>query len=211
LSTTRDAESDRVAPAQPPPTLVFIVGPPAVGKMTVGHELSRRTGLKLFHNHHAIDLALRFFPFGTPPFHRLVGDFRRRIFEEVAASDLPGLIFTYVWAFDHASDAAAVEEYASHFRARDGRVVFVELETTQEERLRRNETAFRLAEKPFKRDLLASREQLLDLDAKYQLNSKGVFDERPDYLRIDNTSLAADEVAARIIARFGLAVIPQDG
>jgi hypothetical protein len=31
------------------PILVFIVGPPAVGKMTVGHELSRRTGLKLFH------------------------------------------------------------------------------------------------------------------------------------------------------------------
>lgn len=44
-----------------PPTLVFIVGPPAVGKMTVGHELARRTGLKLFHNHHTIDLALRFF------------------------------------------------------------------------------------------------------------------------------------------------------
>lgn len=56
-------------------TLVFIVGPPAVGKMTVGHELAKRTGLKLFHNHHTIDLALRFFPFGTPPFQRLVGEF----------------------------------------------------------------------------------------------------------------------------------------
>ena len=69
--------------------LVFIVGPPAVGKMTVGHDLAMRTGLKRFHNHHTIDLALRFFPFGTPPFHRLVGEFRRRIFEEVAGSTTP--------------------------------------------------------------------------------------------------------------------------
>ena len=101
------------------PVLVFIVGPPAVGKMTVGHELAGRTGLKLFHNHHSIDLALRFFPFGTPPFHRLVGEFRRRIFEEVAASDLSGLIFTYVWAFDHASDdelQGACSSVSSHTR-----------------------------------------------------------------------------------------------
>jgi hypothetical protein len=187
------------------PTLLFIVGPPAVGKMTVGHEIAQRTGFKLFHNHHSIDLALRFFAYGSPPFHRLVGEFRRRIFEEVAASDLPGLIFTYVWAFDHPSDAASVEEYAAPFRARGGRVLFVELEATQEERLRRNESEFRLAEKPFKRDLVASRQQLLDIDAKYQLNSQGVFDHRPDYVRIDNTNVAPAEVADRVIAKFGLA------
>jgi hypothetical protein len=45
----------------------------------------------------------------------------------------------------------------------------------------------------------------------YQLNSKGVFDDRPDYLRIDNTNLSAAEVAERVIARFGLAVIAQEG
>lgn len=127
-----------------------------------------------------------------------------RILEEVAASDLPGLSFTYVWAFDDRRDAAAVEEYASPFRKRDGRVVFVELEASQAERLRRNETEFRLAEKPFKRDLEASRRQLLELDAKYQLNSNGAFDERPDYFRVDNTALSATEVAGRVIARFGL-------
>jgi hypothetical protein len=187
-----------------PPTLVFIVGPPAVGKMTVGHELAQRTGFKLFHNHHTIDLALRFFPFGTPPFHRLVGEFRRRILEEVAASDLPGLIFTYVWAFDDPRDETAVEEWAAIFRARGGRVVFIELEAGQAERLRRNETEFRLAEKPFKRDVEQSRRQLLELDAKYQLSSGGKFDERPDYFRVDNTTLTAEEVAKRVIERFEL-------
>ncbi len=173
--------------------------------MTVGHELAARTGLRLFHNHHAIDLVLRFFPFGTPPFHRLVGEFRRRIFEEVATSDLPGMIFTYVWAFNLDSDARTVEEYASIFRARGGRVVIVELEATQEERLRRSATEFRLAEKPFMRDVEQSRQRLLDLDANYQLNSRGAHDGRDDYLRIDNTTLSPADVAERIIDRFGLA------
>jgi hypothetical protein len=187
-----------------PPVLVFIVGPPAVGKMTVGHELALRTGLRLFHNHHTIDLALRFFPYGSPAFRRLVGEFRRRIFQEVAGSDLAGLIFTYVWAFDHESDAAFVEECAALFRERGGEVFFVELEATLEERLRRNETAFRLAEKPFKRDLEQSRRRLLENDAQYELNSKGRFDGRADYLRIENTRLSAIEVAEQIAKRFPL-------
>jgi len=186
------------------PTLVFIIGPPAVGKMTVGHELARRTGLRLFHNHQTIDLILPFFPFGSPPFGRLVGEFRRRILEEVASSDLPGIIFTYVWAFGLASDDAVVEEYTEIFRSRGGRVLYVELETTQEERLRRNETEFRLAAKPFKRDLGASRRQLLELDEKYQLNSRGLLVGRPDYLHVENTHRSAEEVAERIIQRFEL-------
>ncbi|MGI8549568.1 MAG: AAA family ATPase [Dehalococcoidia bacterium] len=136
------AETERRAP-----TLVIIVGPPAVGKMTVGTELARRTGLRLFHNHQTIDLVLHFFPFGSPPFSRLVDEFRRRIFEEVAASALAGLIFTFVWAFDNPGDAALVEAYASIFRTRGGQVLFVELEATLAERLHRNETEFRLSEK----------------------------------------------------------------
>ena len=173
--------------------------------MAVGHELALRTGLRLFHNHHTIDLALRFFEFGTPPFERLVGEFRRRIFEEVAASDLPGLIFTFVWAFDHDTDAANVEKWSAIFRARGGRVVYVELECELDERLRRNETEFRLAEKPFKRDVAQSKQLLLELDSKYQMNSKGKFDGRSDYLRLDNTQLPAAAVAEKIVATFSLA------
>jgi hypothetical protein len=189
------------------PILIFIVGPPAVGKMAVGLELARRTGLRLFHNHHTIDLALRFFDFGTPPFQRLVGEFRRRILEEVAQSELPGLIFTYVWAFDDPRDAATVADYAAIFESRGGRVYYVELETTQEERLRRNATELRLAEKPFKRDLEKSRARLLDLDARYQLNSRDRFAGRADYLHVDNTELSPAQVADRVVQAFTLPTI----
>lgn len=197
-----------MAESASPPTLLFLIGPPAVGKMTVGHELARRTGLRLFHNHHTIELVLEFFPYGSPAFNRLVGEFRRRIFEEVAASDLPGLVFTYVWAFDQASDTAWVEDIAAIFTARGSRVLYVELQATQEERLRRNETEFRLAHKASKRDLAASRRRLLEADSVYELSSGDRFAGRDDYLLIDNTRLSPADVAERIIAHFALPATP---
>lgn len=42
-------------------TLVIILGPHAVGKMTVGQELAKITGLRLFHNHMSIELARKLF------------------------------------------------------------------------------------------------------------------------------------------------------
>ncbi len=81
------------------------------------------------------------------------------------------------------------------FRRRGGRVLFLELEASQEVRLRRNGGASRLAEKPSKRDLAFSRRSLLELDEQYQLGSAGRFDDRPDYLRLDNTHLDPTEVA----------------
>jgi hypothetical protein len=193
------------------PTLLIITGPPAVGKMAVGHEIATRTGLRLFHNHMAIEPALRFFEFGTPPFHRLVEGFRSSVFEEVAASDLPGLIFTYVWAFDHPEDHEAVRRYAAPFTSRGGGVRYVELAATLEERLRRNEGEFRLAEKPSKRDREASKQGLLALDTKYRMNTDGEFDGRPDYLRLDNTHLPPAAAAEQIISHFSLAVHRKSG
>ena len=187
-----------------PPVLLFVVGPPAVGKMSVGQAITERTGLRLFHNHIAIELALRYFDHGTPAFCRIDAAIRRLVLEEVAASDLPGLVFTYVWAFNLPEDQAVVEEYAKPFRERGARVLFVELEATQDERLKRTAGASRLAEKPSRRDLAASRRDLLDDDARYQLNSGGKFDGRPDYLRINNTLLTPGEVAERVIEHFAL-------
>ena len=191
-----------------PPLLLFVVGPPAVGKMSVGQAIAERTGLRLFHNHIAIELALRYFDFGTAAFHRIDGAIRRLVIEEVAASDLPGLVFTYVWAFNLPEDQAVVEEYAKPFRERGARVLFVELEAPQAERLKRIAGVSRLAEKPSRRDLDAVRRDLLDDDARYQLNSGRKFDERPDYLRINNTLLTPGEVAERVIGHFALPRFP---
>lgn len=185
-------------------SIVVILGPPAVGKMTVGLELERRTGLPLFHNHVSADLALRYCDFGTPAFSRLVGAIRKSVFEEVAASALPGLIFTFVWALDDPRDRAHVDELTAVFSSRGAEVCFVEREATQAERLLRNASPLRLTEKAAKRDLVRSRQHLLDADQQYQLSSHGDFFYPASHCRIDNTALSPDVVAERIIERFKL-------
>ncbi len=182
---------------------VVIFGPPAVGKMSVGQELARLTGLKLFHNHMTIELLLNFFEFDHPRFRTLLSDFRRRVFEEVAASELPGLIFTFVWALDLESDKKFIDSSCTIFRENGADVYFVELEAELSERLKRNEAPSRLTEKPSKRDVKTSRELLLEHDEKYRFNSSGDFFYPDNYLKIDNTHLSAHDAAKKIVATFG--------
>ena len=41
--------------------LLFLIGNGAVGKMTVGQELMKLTGLRLFHNHMTIEPVIEIF------------------------------------------------------------------------------------------------------------------------------------------------------
>jgi len=181
---------------------IVIFGPPAVGKMSVGYELAKLTGLKLFHNHLTIDLVLNFFEFGDPRFHQLVTEFRTRVFEEVAASDLPGLIFTYAWALDLESDKAFIDRSCEIFRQRGAEIYFVELEAELNERLKRNESEFRLSQKAPKRNLEKSKQLLLADEENHRMNSDGDFFYSENYLKLKNTNLPAAEAASIIAAKF---------
>ncbi|MBT8397934.1 MAG: AAA family ATPase [Gemmatimonadetes bacterium] len=184
-------------------TLVMIIGPPAVGKTTVGAELSGITGFPLFHAHLSIEAVLPVFDFGTAPFRRLVTNFRKEMLSEVVISDLPGLIYTYVWAFGHAGELEYVQDLASIFEASGGRVVFAELKADLAVRLERNEGEDRLAAKASKRDVESSRKRLLEHEEDYRFNSDGDFP-FPDHLLIDNTRVDPRTVAQRIADHFSL-------
>jgi len=182
--------------------LVVVFGPPAVGKMTVGYALAKLTGMKVFHNHMTIDLILEFFPYGSKRFSTLVSEFRQRIFEEVAASDLPGLIFTYVWALDQPSDKEQIDSYCEIFRRHGANIYFVELEADLNERLERNKSEFRLAKKTSKRDTARSEKNLLQTEKQYRMNSNGDFFYQENYVKINITNLAPEETAKRIVDAF---------
>ena len=49
-----------------------------------------------------------------------------------------------------------------------------------------------------------SEENLRRMEQKYSLNSEGSPLTEMEHLRVDNTELSADEVAAQIIEHFGL-------
>ena len=64
--------------------VVFLFGSAAVGKMTVGQELMKLTGLRLFHNHMTIEPVLEIFgSFESKTIQRL----RQVIFEDFAETD----------------------------------------------------------------------------------------------------------------------------
>jgi len=181
--------------------LIFILGDMAVGKMTVGQELAKRTGLRLFHNHMSIEFIIDVFgSYNGNAIRRI----REVIFEEFAAGDAPGMIFTYVWAFDQQHDW----DYAAHvkelFEAHGAEVCFVELIAPQEVRLARNVTENRLAHKPSKRDIAVSNARLIKGDEQHRLVSQPGEFPYENYLRIENADISAADAADMIIERFGL-------
>lgn len=181
--------------------LVFLIGSNAVGKMTVGQELMKLTGLRLFHNHMTIEPVLEVFGYYNG---KVVERLREAIFEEYAKCENEGLIFTYMWAFDQQADWDYVEHVTGIFKAQGAEVYYVELVASQEERLRRNETENRLKNKKSKQDLEFSRQSLLHADEKYRLESYEGEIPYENYIKIDNTNLEPVEAAKRIQERFSL-------
>lgn len=185
--------------------LVMIIGPQAVGKMTVGQELEKITGLKLFHNHMTIELVSPFFNYSSEVGKRLVHSFRMQIFEEVAKSDLEGLIFTWIWAFDKGkSEEDYYNKIKDIFVKQGGEIFLVELEADLEERIKRNESENRLNNKPTKRNVEWSKKQLVKDSEKHRLNSLPGEIKEKNYLRINNTDLSAEKVAKIIKEKFDL-------
>ena len=81
--------------------LLLLFGNSAVGKMTVGQELTKITPLRLMHNHHMIEPVLEIFgQFRGDIIQKL----RFTILEEFVKTDNYGLIFTYMMAFDMPSE-----------------------------------------------------------------------------------------------------------
>ena len=179
---------------------VMIVGSGAVGKMTVGQELMKLTGLRLFHNHMMIEPVLEIFGGFNG---RAISRLREVIFEEFAQSDQEGMIFTFMWAFDMKEDWDYVRQLTGMFESRGAEIYCVELVADQAVRLQRNDTENRHANKASKRDVEVSRQRILHEDANYRLVSREGEIPFENYIRIDNTNLSAQEAAEKICERFG--------
>ncbi len=183
---------------------VILIGPQAVGKMTVGQELEKLTGLKLFHNHMTIDLVSKYFDFGTPQGQELVENLRFEFFRTFAASEQLGFVFTLMWCFDDPADRTFIERITKIFEDQNAGVYWIELETDFEERLIRNRTENRLANKPSKRNVEKSETHLIKTHDKFRLNSYDGEIDRQNYIKINNTDLSADEVAKQVQTFIGL-------
>ena len=181
--------------------LVLLVGNGAVGKMTVGQELMKQTGLRLFHNHMTIEPVLEIFgQFNTD----IIKQMREIIFREFAKSDNYGMIHTIMWAFDCPEDWDYINHVVDIFKENHADIYCVDLGAPRVIRLRRNETPNRLAHKASKRDIEQSRQRVIAMDRQYRFESQPGEIPFENYMRIDNSNLAPEVVAAMIKERFCL-------
>ena len=180
--------------------LVIIIGSGAVGKMTVGQELMRQTGLRLFHNHMMIEPVIEIFGRYDG---KAVADLREVIFRRFLEIGGPGMIFTYMWAFNLQADWDYILNVAKLFDPTGKDVYWVELRADQQVRLERNRTENRLKNKASKRDLAFSEGTILHEDEHYRLESLDGEMTMENYIKIDNTSLSPEETVKIIRDRFG--------
>jgi hypothetical protein len=183
--------------------LVILFGPPAVGKMAVGRELGRLTGMRLFHNHMALEPVLQLFPYGSAPFERIVRQFRNAVLEEAARAEGPGLIYTCMWDLDDAETTHYIGSAVKLFEAHGATAHFVELSASLDVRLLRNRTELRLAEKPSKRDLPASEARLLANESR-RFNSAGDFPYPGRHLLLATDAMPAVAAAEQIATWLGI-------
>ncbi len=173
--------------------LVFIYGPPAVGKLSVARELSKQTGFKLYHNHVSIDFVKSIFQFGTPTFWRLVDKYRREMLEEASRQGVD-TIFTFVYS--KGADDKFVKDIIRRVESHNGKVVFVRLHCRREELIRRVRVRGRR-----KQGKLATKTGLIGLFKQHELQSEIPFAKS---LTVDKTNNPPRKSAGMIARHYKL-------
>src|SRR4051812_21637473 len=167
--------------------VIFIHGPAASGKHTIGSKLSGLTGLPLFHNHLAVDTALSLFEFGTPGFKNVRASIWRSVFQEAARSSRS---FIFTFHPEASVEPALVTELVDLVEASGGKVLFVELicphETTLERLGNPSRERFR---------------KMTDSNLYRRLEEQGAFHFPPlpePVVRVNTSELSPEEAANRI-------------
>lgn len=183
----------------------LLIGPQAVGKMTVGQELAKLTGAKLFYNHMAIDLVDYFFSYSTTEGQQLVKDYRNLLFQTVmGCKNYSGFIFTFVCDFETPDGLPYVYDTCTAFEEAGHTSYIIELNSDYRTRKERNITENRRNYKLLKRDIEKSSLFFEQFEQRGRMQSIEGEINWPRYLRIDNTNISPNQVAEMIILHFNM-------
>lgn len=146
------------------PTTLFIAGPGAAGKYSVGKAIATKLGKDwaLAHNHQAIEVAYEMYP-GAPVDAELdwalVSAIRDSITEYLVCKR-KSIIHTNVIRFEDITDKMYFRRLTDGYREEGYRVCVLVLDTPLETRLKWNRNPDRIAAKPSKRNTKRSEEIL---------------------------------------------------
>ncbi|NJK53513.1 MAG: shikimate kinase [Leptolyngbyaceae cyanobacterium SU_3_3] len=173
--------------------LLFIYGPAAAGKLTIGRELAKRTGFRLFHNHLTVDAVMAVFDFGSEPFIKLREQIWLSVFKEAAQNDV-SLIFTF--SPERTVRTSFIQDALDAVEPFGGKVRFIELICPIEELERRIENPSR-----------AEFNKLRSLEGfrKIRQAGKHIYPKLPNSgLTIDTSKTSPQEAAHKILEFFSL-------
>jgi hypothetical protein len=168
--------------------VIFIHGPAASGKHTIASQLSRLTGLPLFHNHLAVDAALSLFEFGTQGFKNVRSAVWLAAFREAARSNRS---FIFTFHPEASVEPLLITELVESIQSAGGIVIFVELQCAPQVVLERLGNPSR-----------ANFRKLTDPNLYRILEEQGAFEfpPLPTPLLCIETSKLPPEAAAKLIA-----------
>jgi deoxyadenosine/deoxycytidine kinase len=174
--------------------LVFLYGPPAVGKLTVAKALAEKIRYKLLHNHLLVNPITEVFPFENPANRLLTREFRLRIVEEAIKSNI-NVITTFGIAgndpFSHIADTVNTVE------SNGGKICLVQISANEETILNRVENQSRKihGKNLSKEKLKATLKDNQDMFNKY---------DKKEHITVDTTNISPEEAADRITEYYKL-------
>ena len=176
--------------------VIYLYGPPGVGKLTVARELVALTGFRLLHNHLTVNLVSTLFPYGTVDFRRLLRRFRLVMMEEAVQADID-LVITNVNS-GSAEQHAFIQSLTEVVAAGGSTTAFVQLTCDRDVWLTRIASESRLTEsKPTDPDLILRLFENKDPFAKLPFEP---------LLTLDTTHLLPADSAAKIAEHYALPV-----
>ncbi len=174
--------------------LIFIYGPPAVGKLTVTRELVKITRFSNFHNHYAYDFVNALIDHTNPNFSKYVEKIMLDGIEIAAKERVRGIVFTF--CYEHKQDDIFIKKVIEIVKKNNGLVDFVQLTCQNQELFKRVKEKSRKSYKKVK-----TVKALKNILKKWTLDQEIPFVRS---LKIDNSRIEPKKVALMIKQKYNL-------
>lgn len=172
--------------------LIFLYGPPAVGKLTIAEKLSEYTGIPLFHNHLSRDLVKDIYGDKLKDNYALVDRIRFDVLDYCSRNQTD-LIFTYV--YEGSDDDENVREFMKIIENNDGEILFVELVADKNDLVNRVDNESRKKYKKLTDPAIMDK-------ITYDMSIYSI--PFVDPLKINTSQLLPDESVTVIVSKLGL-------
>jgi cytidylate kinase len=155
------------------PKAIIIIGPPAVGKYTIGKILSEKCGCLFLHEHQILDIASTLFVENLDEKITYYFKLRLDIFFDFIKHNKTkrSITTTFVHIFNNDYYNNFISSFLKMFQKNNYDIYVFELDASYAERIKRNTNEDRLKAKPSKQNLEDSIKKITTIEKNARTNS----------------------------------------